>query len=75
MPKVKYAADLGKPAAVKGLAVDLKGKALQDKFEELLPGMGSEDIDTRNRPQQEWGAICFHAGAQATKSNGSRRAS
>ena len=43
--------------------VDLKGKTVQQKFEELLPGMGAEDIKTRFGPQQEWQAICYKAGA------------
>jgi len=43
--------------------LDLKGKTVAERFEQLLPGMGGKDIASRHGPQQEWQAICYKAGA------------
>ena len=61
-PKAKPIEVKSKLFDTKGKALDLKGKALQQKFEDLLPGMAAEDIESRWGPQQEWQAICYHAG-------------
>jgi HEAT repeat protein len=50
----------GVPAAA---APDLKGKTLQQVFNELLPGMGAADPGARREPQQAWQAICLQLGA------------
>ncbi len=46
-----------------GTAIDLKGKALKQVFDELLPGMGAADVGARREPQQVWQTICLKAGA------------
>lgn len=61
-------ADPATPAKEKAKApspstMDLKGKTLQQVFEELLPGMGAADVGARREPQQAWQAICLKAGA------------
>jgi len=42
---------------------DLKGKSLNQVFNELLPGMSAAEIGARQEPQQAWQAICIRAGA------------
>jgi HEAT repeat protein len=42
---------------------DLRGKTLAANFEELLPGMGSNDSGVRTNAQQRWQDICFALGA------------
>lgn len=48
--------------AAKVAPLDLKGKTVEQVFNELLPGMGSKDIAARHQPQQQWQVICNHAG-------------
>ncbi len=44
-------------------AIAEEQKPLQETLEELLPGMGAEDIGARRGPQQDWQTICWEAGA------------
>ena len=36
---------------------------LEQKLDELLPGLGAEDMNARRGPQSEWQEICFQLGA------------
>ena len=38
-------------------------KPLKAMLEELLPGMGAENIPDRQKPQQDWQRVCYEAGA------------
>jgi HEAT repeat protein len=40
-----------------------KGKTLQETFEQLLPGIGSDDLKARETAQNRWQEICVQAGA------------
>ncbi len=51
---------LGWTQADDGLTGD---KSLREVLEELLPGMGADELSARRDAQQKWQAICFQIGA------------